>query len=562
MASKRYFIDVSHPGLGKFQRIQDTNKSVCQQKANAKVAEWERMWERRLEQQRKAHERNKLAQERANKKEAIEQNKQLAAERTEEAESAISEITTTLQKTLSVDDTIDWNSLKDFSKFGKSKPSSPIPDDFPPEPQPSDAEFQPKLGLVDKLFSTNKGRSKSEAAKALFESAHQTWESDKARIIDQNEQLKKKHEMDVKIWGKEKAEFLVQQEEKNSQVDQQKRAYESIELDAVESYCDLVLSNSQYPDYFPKEWEMSYNPENKILIIDYILPDLDNLPRIKEVKYVQSKNEFKESFLTEKTREQMFDELLYQITLRTIHELFEADSADALAAVVLNGLVNHIDKATGQEVNACVLSIQAQKDEFNNINLEQVDPKACFKNLKGIGSSKLHTITPVPPVLKLNKEDRRFVAAYSVTGELDDSSNLAAMDWKDFENLIRELFEKEFSLGGEVKITQASRDGGVDAVAFDSDPIKGGKMVIQAKRYTNTVGVSAVRDLYGTVMNEGAMKGILVTTADYGPDAYEFAKDKPLTLLSGGELLYLLEKHGHKAKIDLKEAKLLLAEQE
>ena len=130
-------------------------------------------------------------------------------------------------------------------------------------------------------------------------------------------------------------------------------------------------------------------------------------------------------------------------------------------------------------------------------------------------------------------------------------------------HLIRELFEKEFSAaGGEVKVTQASRDGGIDAVAFDPDPIRGGKIVIQAKRYTNTVGVSAVRDLYGTVMNEGANKGILVTTADYGPDAYSFAKGKPLTLLSGSNLLHLLDKHGHSFKIDLKEAKKILADKE
>ena len=69
------------------------------------------------------------------------------------------------------------------------------------------------------------------------------------------------------------------------------------------------------------------------------------------------------------------------------------------------------------------------------------------------------------------------------------------------------------------------------------------------------MGVSAVRDLYGTVLNEGATKGILVTTSDYGSDAYEFAKGKPLTLLNGSNLLFLLEKHGHKAKIDLQEAK-------
>ncbi len=135
------------------------------------------------------------------------------------------------------------------------------------------------------------------------------------------------------------------------------------------------------------------------------------------------------------------------------------------------------------------------------------------------------------------------------------------MDWEEFEHLIRELFEREFKVnGGEVKVTQASRDGSVDAIAFDPDPIRGGKIVIQAKRYTNPVGVSAVRDLYGTILNEGATKGILVTTSDYGSDSYDFAKGKPLTLLKGSNLLYLLEKHGTHAKIDLREAKRILKE--
>ncbi len=71
------------------------------------------------------------------------------------------------------------------------------------------------------------------------------------------------------------------------------------------------------------------------------------------------------------------------------------------------------------------------------------------------------------------------------------------------------------------------------------------------------MGVAAVRDLYGTVVNEGATKGILVTTSDYGPDAYEFAKNKPLTLMNGANLLFLLHKHGHKARIDINEARKL-----
>jgi restriction system protein len=109
-------------------------------------------------------------------------------------------------------------------------------------------------------------------------------------------------------------------------------------------------------------------------------------------------------------------------------------------------------------------------------------------------------------------------------------------------------------MGLETRQTRASRDGGVDCVAYDTRPIFGGKVVIQAKRYKNTVGVSAVRDLFGTLQNEGASKGILVTTSGYGKASFEFAQNKPIELIDGGNLLYLLEEHaGIKARIEMPE---------
>ena len=86
-------------------------------------------------------------------------------------------------------------------------------------------------------------------------------------------------------------------------------------------------------------------------------------------------------------------------------------------------------------------------------------------------------------------------------------------------------------------------------MAFDNRPIFGGKVVIQAKRYKNTISASAVRDLFGTVHNEGASKGILVTTSGFGKASFDFAKDKPLELLAGTNLLYLLKVH---ADVDAK----------
>jgi restriction system protein len=147
--------------------------------------------------------------------------------------------------------------------------------------------------------------------------------------------------------------------------------------------------------------------------------------------------------------------------------------------------------------------------------------------------------------------DPRFVQKPDMLSQLDQRPNLAVLTPPEFEALITNLFEK---MGLETRLTQASRDGGVDCVAWDMRPIVGGKVIVQAKRYKHTVGVSAVRDLYGTVLNEGAAKGILVTTSGYGTSSFQFAERKPLQMISGGELLYLLEQHaGIKARIEFPE---------
>lgn len=329
--------------------------------------------------------------------------------------------------------------------------------------------------------------------------------------------------------------------------------YKSFDSTGLEFYYTRVLKNSIYPSFVRKDFELFYKKEAKTLIIDYCLPNVDDIPTVKQINKQLNEVAFKEKEINA-----LYENVLYQITLRSIFEIFHNDEVNALESIVFNGWLEYVDKADGNEKTNCILSMQAKKDEFMEIKLENVEPKTCFKKLKGIACNNLSTITPVKPILRVNTTDKRFIESYEVMAKLSQGENLAMMDWKDFENLVREVFEKEFSSnGGEVKITQSSHDGGVDAVAYSKDELLGGKIVIQAKRYTNVVGVSAVRDLYGTILNEGAVKGILITTSHFGADSYEFAKDKPITLLEGSNLLHLLEKHNHKARIDIQEAKAM-----
>ena len=178
--------------------------------------------------------------------------------------------------------------------------------------------------------------------------------------------------------------------------------------------------------------------------------------------------------------------------------------------------------------------------------------------MKGLSTPSTENVTPIRPIFVLNKDDKRIVQERDVTQDLETEANIAAMPWEDFEHLVRQLFEWEFGRNGvEVKVFRLSRDHEVDAVMYDPDPLRGGKYVLQAKRYTRPVDVAAVRDLYGTVVNEGANRGILVTTSSFGPNSYDFAKDKPISLVDGPNLVAMLRKHGREYRIDLEEARRL-----
>ncbi|RIE07096.1 MULTISPECIES: restriction endonuclease [Candidatus Cryosericum] len=536
MANK-YYVDVKHDGLNRYKRITGDDAQMVQTKGEALLAQWNEVWKRNL------------------LKTSVERKKEEAEFRREEAAKVLQELNTILSSGLEKPIIVDWESLKQRGTFNRAVPTAASELAIPSAPDRKDPAYTATMGILD-LFSAARRASRTEEAAARFEEDTRKWKEKKAGIEVQNAKAAKEHTDKVTQWHDERASFLKKQDEQHQTIDAQRQSYLAIDADAVVDYCDLVLSESSYPDWFTTHYDINYAPATKILVVDYSLPAVEDLPTLKEVKYVVARDEFAETHLTPAKRDALYDQVLYMIILRTLHELYEADVADAIDSIVLNGWVRSIDRSTGHEVNACIMSVQTVKKEFMEIDLAKVEPKACFKKLKGVGSAKLSGLSPIKPILQLNKEDKRFIEARDVEDGLDSSTNLAAMDWEDFEHLIRQLFEEEFAVdGGEVKVTRASRDGGVDAVAFDPDPLRGGKIVIQAKRYTNTVGVSAVRDLYGTLINEGASRGILVTTADYGPDAYSFAKDKPLTLLSGSNLLNLLGKHGHKARIDLAEAR-------
>mgnify|MGYP002336127471 CR=1 FL=1 len=327
--------------------------------------------------------------------------------------------------------------------------------------------------------------------------------------------------------------------------------------EGVVRHFDLTLRQLVLPAFVPRQWMISFEQETKTLLVEHRFPEI---ARLEIVKDIQQTHLSAARHVSLKLRKTVLPKIQPALCLRIARVLAEADTFNFVEAIAVNGWVDFFERATGKPRRAYCASLIAKKDALLALRLETADPIAAFNSLRGASAGEAYETIPLMPSLKLQTDDPRFIEPRETTEKIAKGENLAAMDWEDFEHLVRELFEREFAANGaEVKITRASRDQGVDAVIFDPDPLRGGKIVIQAKRYTLPVDVSAVRDLYGTVMNEGANSGILVTTSHYGPEAYAFVQNKPLKLINGAQLLGLLEKAGYRFRIDLAEARALSA---
>ena len=562
----RFYVDMWHKGLALHKEVSAPEIDILQIKVQDLIAGWDAKYRK------------------AQSVWGIQKNQQLADQATTDEEEKRRLLLGILKHTLSIDDAIEWSVLKDRTGFKRQRfkddvefdGKKPFTEMKPLRPGDPPAVVFPLPTLVQKLTGRAR-RMREEYQDALRKRANEIrgidyehnrsialWVATKEAHDKAEEEREREfnaaREARKAAFHKEQdqaeAEYIARQNTLNAKIDDLRERWENADPQAIEEHASIVLDHSNYHDLVEIDFELAYDADQKLMMVQYKLPSLENMPIVKTYRFEKRTGEIKKTALSQKDQRELFEGVYYQICLRTIHELFESDVHDNFEKVAFNGITRYVDKATGKEVEATILSVVADRRAFLELNLANVDPKACFKSLKGVSAASLVGLTPVVPIIQFDKSDKRFIEGKDILAQVETRTNLAAMDWEEFEHLVRELFEKEFlARGGEVCVTQSSSDGGVDAVAFDPDPISGGKIVIQAKRYTNTVSVSAVRDLYGTTMNEGAIKGILVTTSDFGPDAYKFASDKPLTLMSGAELLHLLEKHGVKATIDIRDAR-------
>ncbi|MFF0477238.1 restriction endonuclease [Streptomyces sp. NPDC004284] len=384
---------------------------------------------------------------------------------------------------------------------------------------------------------TASGRAQAERdARARFEHDWYAAQAAEARRAEQLAAYRREYD----AWA---AARIAEVRAHNAGVDGTVAALRAGEPDTVVEFFSAVLfASTAWPEGFPREVSAAYDRAGRGLVLDWDLPGYEVVPGAKGVKYLPSTDQEKEVARPVTQRRALYRDVLAQSALLAVRELFAADRFGALEGVALNGYVGGVDPATGLASRVCVASVVVERPAFDRLNLELVGAVECLTGaLGGRLSAKPDERVAVVPL----REPDQVGSDVVVQGD-GEEPDLLTMDPIAFEGLVAELFRAR---GLQAVTTQRSGDGGVDVKALDPDPISGGSIAVQVKRYRNTVPPSAVRDLYGTVQDVGANKGVLVTTSKFGPGSYTFANGKPLTLISGTELVDLLHQHGLRGRL-------------
>ncbi|MFE2289041.1 restriction endonuclease [Streptomyces sp. NPDC059443] len=489
--------------------------------------------QRELERQQRAVEAEHKRQERARQQEYTARQMQLASDHSLSVEQEADALRQLLRTALDSEPAVSFDGLRRVhhpKRFDTGR--------WPgPGPGPKWEEFAPREpGALAGLFGGRRRFEQQVAAErarfAEAEEIHRQAEDEYRRTLDRK---RAEHRA-----AQDQEAYAVR--EFNEKLERRRSAFLGGEPESVEWFVTRVLNAVRYPRGFPSHHRVAFRPADGSVLVEIQLPTEAVVPLARSYSYVKSRDELKAQPRPEKERKELYASALAQVALRTVYEIFAADQDGIVESVVLNGHVTTVDRATGQEVSPCLVTLGTDRDQFTGLRLSQVDATACLKHLNARVSPNPYELEPVRPIVEFDLTKYRLTdVSMDVVAGLDSRPVLTQLTPTEFEHLVRQLYE---AIGLESWVTQASKDDGVDAVAISKDPVFNGECIIQAKRYTKIVNVESVHALAGLVEHNRAAKGVLITTSWFGRASHTFAASHGrLQLIEGAELVYLVKEH-------------------
>ncbi len=123
-------------------------------------------------------------------------------------------------------------------------------------------------------------------------------------------------------------------------------------------------------------------------------------------------------------------------------------------------------------------------------------------------------------------------------------TEMQQLNCRQFERMVMELLKTVgYGVDGEVKVTQQSRDSGIDGI-ISEDKLGFSKIYVQIKQFNSEHKVSRpeLQAFVGAIAGLDG-KGLFVTLSDFTQDAKRYARAQNLVLLNGQSIAKLMIEH-------------------
>ncbi len=440
------------------------------------------------------------------------------------------ELSSIFEDSLEVETGLDLDNVRNTMMVGTYKPKFLAVS----EPRPKWEDYNPpsnRLADLIPLLRDSRQRLR-DAAVEQYRSDLVKWreaEEDRVRQIEESEAMY--------------AEWLTREKGRTTREQLELDRFIGLinggDSDAILSFFTMVLNSMVWPPDFPSRFELRLDGSSSLLALDYYLPDIHVIPA-KECNYDKKADAFDHVLPSDEAAGELYEQIMCQSALRLLRELFGADQFEAIQTVALNCRVDTINPATGQPNSPCLISVRTTAAEFGTLRMSHVEPIPCLEGLGAVISPDCQELEPVHPIFDLRQIDSRFGLGPEILLATDSRKNLLDFSPQDYAALIGNLIKK---MGLEPSKPTLTKDNTVHVAAHDARAVLGGTILIRASQDNEPVTVSAMRELYRSVQSQGALKGVMITTAGFGRACYEFANGKPLELISGPNLLSILSEH-------------------
>lgn len=307
------------------------------------------------------------------------------------------ELDSILSATLDVDDYVDLDALRSTANhppFPRSDLEVPTPD--PPSisapPEPVFVEPEPPTGLGSVFGGKKKHAAAVEAARGKFDVEHQAWQAEVAAVpARQLEQFQQREAMEERrlrelqaardAYASECQLREMEVAEANGRLDALIAGLASGSHATVQEYVGIVLGNSVYPELLSVEHDYEFDPETRELTLTVLLSPPGNLPSEKTYRYVKAKDEITATALAKKNLKERYANIVHQVALRTLHEIFEADRPAQIQTITLEVGTETRDPATGLQRRVVFVGVAAERDSFIAFDLHNVVPAATLEHL-------------------------------------------------------------------------------------------------------------------------------------------------------------------------------------